>query len=95
MGSCSPAINTGINLNFTTDLIANPRILDSISDIGAYEFQGSSTRPADATSVSASSYAITCGQSVTLSASCSTGTITWYTTPNGGSNVGTAQQFSG
>lgn len=93
VGSCSPAINTGINLNFTTDLIANPRIFDSISDIGAYEFQGSSTRPADATSVSASSYAITCGQSVTLSASCTMGTITWYTTPNGGSNVGTGNNL--
>jgi Ig-like domain CHU_C associated len=93
VSSCSPAINTGMNFNFTTDLIANPRIFGAVSDIGAYEFQASSTRPADATSVSASSYAITCGQSVTLSASCSTGTITWYTTPNGGSNVGTGNNL--
>lgn len=38
---CSPAINVGLDSvnNYSTDLAGNPRIFDSIIDIGAYEFQ--------------------------------------------------------
>jgi hypothetical protein len=38
---CSPAINFGLDSvnNYSTDLAGNPRIYDSIIDIGAYEFQ--------------------------------------------------------
>lgn len=44
--SCSPAINTGSNTSitgYTTDVLENARIANGVVDMGAYEFQQSST----------------------------------------------------
>lgn len=87
--SCSPMLNRG-STGLTTDIMGNVRPFESQTDIGAYEFQSASTVPADPTAVSASSNSITCGQTVTLSATCATGTVTWYSVNNGGTAIGTA-----
>jgi hypothetical protein len=42
LSACSPAINTGSNssiLGYNTDIVNNPRIYNSIVDMGAYEIQ--------------------------------------------------------
>ncbi|MCP9762692.1 Ig-like domain-containing protein [Lacihabitans soyangensis] len=85
--SCSPMLNNGSN-GLTTDIMGNTRPFETTVDMGAYEFQSTSTLPADATGVSVSSNSVTCGQSVTLSASCATGTVTWYNTSLGGISIG-------
>ncbi len=86
--SCSPMVNKG-NTGLTTDIMGNIRPFQSQTDMGAFEFQSASTVPADPTAVSASSTSITCGQSITLSATCATGTVTWYNVFNGGTSIGT------
>ncbi|GGD47421.1 hypothetical protein GCM10011514_09260 [Emticicia aquatilis] len=91
--SCSPMINKG-STGLTTDVMGNARPFESQTDIGAYEFQSASTVPADPTTVSASSTSVTCGQSVTLSATCTTGTVTWYNVFNGGTSIGTGTGLS-
>jgi hypothetical protein len=89
--SCSPAIETGTNSGIlTTDIVGNTRPYSAgVTDMGAYEFQGASTIPANATSVATSSNAITCGQTVTLSATCAIGTLTWYGSYTATTSVGT------
>ncbi len=52
------------------------------------------TQPASPTSVQASSNAICSGTSVTMSASCSTGSVIWYNQPTGGSSLGTGTSMS-
>jgi CHRD domain/Bacterial Ig domain/Ig-like domain CHU_C associated/PKD-like domain len=46
------------------------------------------------TAVSVNKTAICTGTSVTLSGTCSSGTLTWYTTATGGSNIGTGTNLS-
>lgn len=99
--NCSPAINTGTSSIpasasiLTTDILGNPRPFSSGAvDIGAYEFQSASVVPPDPTAVSVSNTSITCGQSVTLSATCAVGTVTWYTALGGGTSVGTGNGLS-
>ncbi len=91
--SCSPMINKG-SAGLNSDIMGNARPFASQTDIGAFEFQSASTVPADPTAVSASNMSITCGQSVTLSATCATGTVTWYNTSNGGTSIGTGTGLS-
>ncbi len=94
--SCSPAINTGTSTNvLSLDLAANPRPYSAgISDIGAYEFQGAYTGPTNPTMISVSSTSVTCGQSVTLSGNCATGTLTWYTSYASMASIGTGTNLS-
>lgn len=87
-GSCSPLLNNAA-AGLTKDIADQSRPNEGQNDIGAYEYQGTSTMPSDATGVSSSSYSITCGQSVTLSGTCATGTLTWYDQASGGTNIGT------
>ena len=91
--SCSPMLNNG-SAGLITDILGNIRPFESQTDMGAFEFQSSSTLPANPTAISASSTAITCGQSITLSANCPTGTITWYNISSGGANIGTGTGLS-
>ncbi|WP_341228626.1 3-coathanger stack domain-containing protein [uncultured Arcticibacterium sp.] len=91
-GSCSPLLNNAA-AGLIKDIANQSRPNEGQNDIGAYEFQGVSTLPSDATGVSSSSYSITCGQSVTLSGSCGTGTLTWYNQASGGSSIGTGTGF--
>lgn len=52
------------------------------------------TQPTIPTGVSVSSTAICSGSSISLSASCGIGTITWYSQQTGGTAVGTGTNFS-
>ncbi|HLO42693.1 MAG TPA: choice-of-anchor Q domain-containing protein [Leadbetterella sp.] len=99
--NCSPALNTGSNVIPATgglllaDIIGNVRPFNSGAvDIGAYEFQGVSVVPPDPIDAAASSNTIVCGQSITLSATCSVGTVTWYAESSGGASLGTGTSFS-
>jgi hypothetical protein len=86
--SCSPMLNLGNN-GLTTDIMGNTRPFATTVDMGAFEFQSASTVPANPTGVMVSSTNITCGQSVTLSATCSGGaTVTWYSVSVGGTSLG-------
>ncbi len=99
--NCSPAINTGTNTIpsnasvLSTDILGNTRPFSgSLIDMGAYEFQATSAVPSDPTNVSVDNTSIICGQTVVLSATCATGTVTWYSVLGGGTSVGTGNGLS-
>ncbi len=91
--SCSPLVNNA-TAGLTKDIANQNRPIDGQNDIGAYEFQGASTLPSNANSVAASSYSITCGETVNLSGSCTQGALTWYDESSGGSSIGTGTNFT-
>ncbi len=86
--SCSPMINNGVS-GLVTDILGNSRPFQSSADMGAYEFQSASTLPENPALITVNSTNITCGQTVSLTASCSTGTPIWFSSPTGGSDIGT------
>ncbi|AWV98208.1 Ig-like domain-containing protein [Arcticibacterium luteifluviistationis] len=91
--ACSPLVNTA-SAGLSKDVSGVARPFGGQNDIGAYEFQGASTLPANASSVAASSYSIPCGQTANLTGSCAQGTLTWYEEVSGGSSIGTGTNFT-
>ncbi|MBA4853887.1 S-layer family protein [Emticicia sp. BO119] len=93
---CSPGINTGTNSNvFESDITNSPRpYSNGIADIGAYERQSAPTITNAPTNVSVNKTVICPGNTVTLSAQCSTGTITWYNQATGGTAIGTGNNLN-
>ncbi|MFT6416676.1 MAG: hypothetical protein ACJARZ_002027 [Dokdonia sp.] len=90
----SPAINTGTSENvLDKDILGNPRpflATISIADMGAYEYQ-SISKPTVASSNKSS---ICLGESVTLSASCPEGVVTWYSQATEGTALSTGLNYS-
>ncbi|RYU92814.1 beta strand repeat-containing protein [Emticicia agri] len=93
---CSPGVNTGTNTNvFATDITHSPRPYNSgIADIGAYERQAAATLTTIPTNVSVNKTVICPGNTLTLSAQCSAGTITWYNQATGGTAIGTGNNLN-
>ncbi|WP_460474350.1 ELWxxDGT repeat protein, partial [Emticicia fontis] len=90
--ACSPAINAGTNTGIeTTDILNNIRPFNSgTADIGAFEYSGLPV----ATNVSISHTSICSPTTISLSASCAVGTVTWYNQATGGSAIGTGSPLS-
>ncbi len=64
--SCSPAINAGNNAaiaGYNTDILENPRISNSIVDMGAYEYQSAAGTPPKTFFVNASATGLNDGSS--------------------------------
>jgi hypothetical protein len=93
---CSPGVNTGTNTNvFVTDITNSPRPYNSgITDIGAYERQSAPTLTTNPTNVSVNKTVVCPGNTVTLSAQCSVGTVTWYNQATGGTAIGTGNSLN-
>lgn len=93
---CSPGVNTGTNTNvFATDITNSPRPYDSgIADIGAYERQSAPTLTTNPTNISVNKTVVCPGNTVTLSAQCSVGTVTWYNQATGGTTIGTGNSLN-
>ncbi|MFN8348765.1 MAG: choice-of-anchor Q domain-containing protein [Spirosomataceae bacterium] len=91
--SCSPALNVGTNSDIeSTDIAGNPRPYNAgVTDMGAYELQN--TGPALPTGASVSQSVVCSGTAVSLTASCSSGTVTWYNQSEGGTALGTGSPF--
>ncbi len=91
LNSCSPAINRGNNtLASAKDIIGLTRPVNTTVDMGAYEFNGVSTLPADPTNLQLSQNNIACGTTVNLTANCVAGTVNWFTQALGGTALGSA-----
>lgn len=90
--TCSPLVNTA-SAGLSSDITGLARPFGAENDMGAYEFQGASTLPPNATSVAASSENVSCGQTVSLSGYCAQGTLTWYDVASSGTSIGTGTNF--
>jgi urease beta subunit len=93
---CSPGVNTGTNTAiFVTDITSSPRPYDGgIADIGAYERQSAPTLTTYPANISVNKTVVCPGNTVTLSAQCSVGNVTWYNQATGGTSIGTGNSFN-
>ncbi|GAB3505100.1 3-coathanger stack domain-containing protein [Emticicia fontis] len=93
---CSPGVNTGTNTSiFSTDITNSPRPFNGgISDMGAYERQSAPTLTTNPTDVAVNKTVVCPGNTVTLSAQCSAGNVTWYNQATGGTAIGTGNSLN-
>jgi Ig-like domain CHU_C associated/Dockerin type I domain len=93
---CSPAVNTGNNADAPSgmDIVGNSRIFNTTVDMGVYELQSNPALNAAPTNVSVNNTIICSGSSISLTATCNSSTLTWYTQATGGTAIGTGSPLS-
>lgn len=91
--TCSQALNNGAASGVPVmDILGNTRFGNT--EIGAYEFQAATVLDIAASSVAVDLIDVCSGSTVTLTASCSTGLLTWYDVATNGTALGTGTSFT-
>ncbi|MCI5056280.1 MAG: right-handed parallel beta-helix repeat-containing protein [Flavobacteriales bacterium] len=92
--ACSPCIQAGDNTGASaTDILGNSRIFSSVTDMGAYEYQGLNTAIAP-TTYNCTPASGTSGSSRSLSASGGLGSYQWFANECGGTPFATGSPVS-